>query len=100
MEMVTAQMQAKRAELDGTDDRLVACSGQIERILTQLESLKNELEMDNPNIRRVSNEAEVERLYSADYTTEMERQVLRAALRGTDLPVAQPSLDGNSVELF
>ncbi len=44
--------------------------------------------------------AEVEQLFSASYTTELERDVLRAALHGTALPVAQPTLAGNSVELF
>jgi len=44
--------------------------------------------------------AEVEPLYSASYTTEMERDVLRAALHGTELPVAQQTFAGNDVELF
>jgi hypothetical protein len=39
-------------------------------------------------------------LFSASYTTEMERGVLRAALNGTELPGAQQTFAGNSVELF
>ncbi|MBZ5641907.1 MAG: hypothetical protein LAO19_04040 [Acidobacteriia bacterium] len=45
--------------------------------------------------------AEAERFFSASYTTEMEREVLRAALHGGSLPVtAQHAFEGNSVELF
>ena len=44
--------------------------------------------------------AKVEQLFSSSYTTEMERQVLRAALAGETLPVAQQTFEGNSVELF
>jgi hypothetical protein len=39
-------------------------------------------------------------LFSALYTTEMERAVLHAALGGKALPAAQPTFAGNSVELF
>jgi hypothetical protein len=44
--------------------------------------------------------AEIEQLFSAFYTTEMEREVLHAALDGTDLPVARQTFAGNDVELF
>jgi hypothetical protein len=39
-------------------------------------------------------------MFSAYYTTEMERDVLHAALRGAELPVGQETFAGNSVELF
>jgi hypothetical protein len=39
-------------------------------------------------------------MYAASYTTEMEREVMRAALRGMPLPGAKALLEGNSVELF
>jgi hypothetical protein len=42
----------------------------------------------------------VEKLFAAGYTTEIEREVLRAALRGEPLPSQQLSLAGNDVELF
>ena len=100
MEAITAQMQAKSAEVGGTDELLDACPGQIEAILLQLEALRRELEIDHPEAKCLRDEVEVERLFSADYTTEMEREVLHAALRGTALPVAKPTLEGNSVELF
>jgi hypothetical protein len=46
------------------------------------------------------NEFEVERRFSASYTTEMEREVLRAALSGRPLPVTEQTFAGNAVELF
>jgi hypothetical protein len=56
--------------------------------------------MDHSDVKERYDPAEVEQLFSAFYTTEMERDVLRAALRGTELPVAQQTFVGNSVELF
>jgi chemotaxis protein histidine kinase CheA len=43
---------------------------------------------------------EVGEFFAASYTTEVERDVLHAALRGTAMPVAQQSFAGNTVELF
>jgi flagellar biosynthesis/type III secretory pathway protein FliH len=43
---------------------------------------------------------ELEREWSAQYTSEVERQVLRAALYGEAMPEAQTAVTGNDVELF
>jgi hypothetical protein len=100
MEAITGKMQAKGAEVGSIDDFLDASSGQLEMILSQLDGVKRELETDHPGVKHGYDEAEAERLYSAAYTTEMERDVLHAALRGGALPVAQLAMAGNSVELF
>jgi DNA repair exonuclease SbcCD ATPase subunit len=100
MEAITEKMREKSAEVGGTEGLLDVCSGQIDAIVTQLESLRHDLETDNPSVKDSYDQAVVEQLYSARYTTEMERDVLRAALRGSALPVAQATSDGNSVELF
>jgi hypothetical protein len=100
MEAITGKMQAKGAEVGSIDDFLDASSGQLEMILSQLDGVKRELETDHPRVKLAYDEAEAERLYSAAYTTEMERDVLHAALRGGALPVAQLAMAGNSVELF
>jgi hypothetical protein len=42
----------------------------------------------------------MEVLFGASYTTEIERDVLRAALTGRPVPVAEQNLAGNDVELF
>ena len=58
------------------------------------------MDMDYPEAKEQYDAAEVEQLFAVSYTTEMERHVLRAALSGTELPVAQQTFEGNSVELF
>jgi hypothetical protein len=100
METATEQMQAKTAEVGNSVDLLNACFGRFDTILIELEDVKCQLEMDHPEVKEQYDAAEVEQLFSASYTTEMERDVLRAALRGTDLPVAQQTFAGNDVELF
>ena len=101
METITAKMQSKSAEMSGTDGALGACSSRVDAILAQLESLRRDMETDHPDVGQRYDAAEAERFFSASYTTEMEREVLRAALRGSSLPVAtQHAFEGNSVELF
>jgi uncharacterized phage infection (PIP) family protein YhgE len=100
MEVATEKMQAKTTEAGNAVDLLDACFGRIDAVLTELEAVRRQLEIDNPDIKEQYDAAEVERLFSASYTTEMEREVLHAALCGTDLPTAQPTFAGNSVELF
>ncbi len=101
MEAITAKMRAKSAEMSGTDGTLGSCSGRVDAILVQLESLRREMEIDRPDVGQRYDAAEAERFFSASYTTDMERKVLRAALHGGALPVAaQQAFEGNSVELF
>jgi|CZKH01.1.fsa_nt_gi hypothetical protein len=79
------------------------CFGRFDAVLIEIERAKRELEIDPPDGKDGENRydtAEVERLFSASYTTEMEREVMHAALRGAALPVAQQTFAGNSVELF
>jgi hypothetical protein len=101
-EMVTAteKMQAKTAEVGDTVDLLDACFARIDAVLAEIESVKRQLEINHPEVKDLYDPAEVEQLFSASYTTEMEREVLLAALRGTELPVARQTFAGNDVELF
>jgi DNA repair exonuclease SbcCD ATPase subunit len=100
MRVATEKMQAKTAEAGSIGDRLDACFGRIDSVLAELEEVRRQLEIDHPTVKERNDDAEVERLFSASYTTEMERNVLHAALRGKPLPVAQQTFAGNSVELF
>jgi hypothetical protein len=100
MKTTTEKMQAKITEIGATNDRLDACFERSNAVLSEIERLKRELEIEQPDIRERYDEPEVEELFSASYTTELERDVLRAALRGTALPTSQQALAGNSVELF
>jgi hypothetical protein len=101
MEAIIVKMQSKSAEMSGADSLLDASSGPMNAILAHLESLRHEMEADQPGVRESYDAEEAERFFSASYTTEIEREILRAALRGSSLPVlAQQVLEGNSVELF
>jgi chromosome segregation ATPase len=100
MKAATEKMQAETTEVGNAVDLLAACFERIDVVLTELEAVRRQLEIDDPEVKERYDAAEVERLFSAFYTTEMEREVLHAALRGTDLPEAQQSFAGNSVELF
>jgi uncharacterized protein YqeY len=100
MKAATEKMQAKLQEIGKKSDRLDTCFGRCDAVLTTVDGLRHQLETDDPAIKKRYNAAEVEQLFSAAYTTELERDVLRAALHGKALPVAKPALAGNSVELF
>ena len=78
----------------------MSCFGRIDAVLAEIEAVRSQLESDQPEVKDRYDAAEVEQLFSASYTTEVERDVLRAALRGTELPVAQQTFAGNDVELF
>ena len=100
MKAATGKMQAKIGEVGNASDLLDSCFGRFDAVLAAIEGVRRQLEIDRPEVKKGYDAAEAEQLFSASYTTEMERDVLRAALRGTALPVAQQSFAGNSVELF
>ena len=68
--------------------------------MNALESMKLDLEADHPDVRQRYDEEEIERLFSALYTTQAEREVLRSALSGTVFSGMSQYATGNSVELF
>jgi hypothetical protein len=100
MKVATEKMQEKIANVGKTGDLLDACFGRFDVLLTEIEQVQRQLEVDHPDVKEHYDATEVEELFSASYTTEMERDVLQAALHGTAVPVAQQSFAGNSVELF
>jgi hypothetical protein len=101
IQAATLGLQAKIAEIGSAGNRLEVCFGQLDTALTGIESAQRALEQEGGPGSGTGFDAEaVERRFSADYTTEMERAVLRAALAGGPMPVAQPNFAGNSVELF
>jgi len=69
-------------------------------VLKEIEKLRNQFENESTGALDSSEQAEVEARLSPFYTTEIEREVMRAALCGAPLPVAQQIMDGNDVELF
>ena len=99
IQRATESLKAGMTEIGGSRDRIEACFRQIESVIAGIESAERELEKaagaDSPPYDADA----VERRFSGNYTTEMERAVLRAALHGGPLPVAQ-AFTGNTVELF
>jgi hypothetical protein len=81
-------------------DRLTSSFSAIGFALNSLNEVKEQMEIENPNAIKRADRREVEAVFSVTYTTEWEREVLRAALAGAPLPVAQQNVTGNSVELF
>lgn len=100
MQEATANMQGKIARVGETGTALDACFRRGDAVLAELEGLQREWEIDDPRVKGRYDAAQVEQLFSVSYTTEMERDILRAALRGAPPPVAERTFAGNSAELF
>jgi len=96
----TEIMRTKSGAIASAGDQLDTCFGRIDTVLADLEAVKRQLEIDHPGVKAQYDSAEVERLFSASYTTQTERDVLRAAIYGTTLSTAQSNSAGNDVELF
>ena len=100
IQAATLGLQAKIAEIGSAGNRLEVCFRRLDTALEGIESARRSVEQEGgPGGTGFDAEA-VARRFSADYTTEMERAVLRAALQGGPMPVAQANFAGNSVELF
>ena len=100
IESASEKMRMKIAQIGRTSDLLDRSFGRIDAVLDEIEMLKQRLEADHPALTKGFEASKVEHLFVAAYTTEVERDVLRAALYGTALPTAQQSFGGNSIELF
>ena len=100
MNLATGKMQSKMAKIGNNSDLLDACSGRFDGVLAEIEGVRQQLEIDHPDVGAGCDVADAAQVFSSFYTTEMERSVLNAALSGTAVPVAQQTFVGNSVELF
>jgi uncharacterized phage infection (PIP) family protein YhgE len=96
----TSKLQTEIAAVSGSRDQLRSRFSAVESVFNGLEEVRGQLEDDFPGAGKRANRREAEALFSVSYTTEWEREVLRAALDGAPLPTAQQNLAGNSVELF
>ena len=97
---VTETMQVKSGEIGKSSDLLNACFARIDEVSADIESAKKLLESYYPDVKEKYNAAEVEQQFSAAYTTQTERDVLRAAIHGTEFSTPQQCSIGNNVELF
>ena len=100
MQTVTGEMQGDLGRIGATGERLEVGLNQLEAALNKLETLVRSCEAEDPHLAERWDAGEAEKLFSTCYTTEIEREVMHAALSGTPLPVLQQSLAGNPVELF
>lgn len=100
IEAVTSRMWARGQEIDRASRQLDTCVDRIDAVVDVLESMKIDLEGNYPDVRQRYDEAEIERMFSASYTTQAEREVLRSALSGTVFSGMSQYATGNDVELF
>ena len=100
MQTATARMQTDLSRVETTGNRLDSGLGYLETALNQIEALARRWEAEDPHLAGRWDAEEAKKVFSTFYTTEIERDVMHAALSGTQLPVLQQSLVGNAVELF
>ena len=100
MQSVTEKMQTHVQQAGNTVELLQASFAHLGVALEHVEALAGGLQKSCPQITECSDPAEVEKLFSLTYTTEIERQILQSVLRGTPVPVLEASLAGNAVEFF
>jgi hypothetical protein len=100
VEAAIARLQARVGVVDAARERLQACFNAIDGIRKEIEASPRQTAYAATQGLTRGDHAQVEEMFSASYTTEMEREVLRAALCGGPLPAMLQSLQGNSVELF
>jgi hypothetical protein len=95
IERATAGLQKKTAEIEGADRRLEACFDRLEAVAAAIAAAEAAMSAGT-----AIDAAAIERRFATAYTTEREREILRAALSGGPLPATQESFTGNGVELF
>ncbi len=100
IEGVICKLRGRISEVRATGDRLDASFALLGAVPHQIAEIKRQFEAEFPHVLGLSNQKELEATLSASYTTEMERAVMRAALRGDPPPPARQSFAGNEVELF
>ena len=103
IQAATLGLQAKIEEIGRTAERVEASFRHLGRALEGIEAARKEVERRGAageNGGEGYDAAAVTARFSAHYTTEAERAILEAALRGGPLPEVQESFTGNSVELF
>jgi hypothetical protein len=93
-------MKLKAGGISRSIDVLERWYQQFDEILNHLRAVQLELEAVPPDVPCEGDKDAVIEQFSASYTTEVERTVLRAALGRATLPPVQQSLEGNGVELF
>ncbi len=92
MNVVTGKMQEKSGEVSEIGNLLDSCFARMDSILTEIERIRRQLEIEHPDLKDRYDAADVEKLFATSYTTEVERDVLHAALCGAALPSAATNI--------
>jgi uncharacterized protein YqgV (UPF0045/DUF77 family) len=100
IDKVARQMRLIIKNVERETEELEKGFGEFELVLLNLDGTMKRIEAYDPDIAEQVDPAKVEDLFSCLYTTQTERDVMRAALRGAPPPLAQQPLSGNDVELF
>jgi hypothetical protein len=97
---VKDKMRAASGRASQSSVLLQASYARIDAILDDIEQVKLLFETDYPDAGDGFDADEMAAMFSASYTTQVERDVLHAALHGTAPPLLQQDLGGNGIELF
>jgi hypothetical protein len=100
IETLTSVMRTKSNKIERASELFDTCFVRIDAVVNELECMKLDLESKHPGVRQRYDESEIERMFSASYTTQAEREVLRSALNGTVFTGVPQYATGNGVELF
>jgi hypothetical protein len=100
MQSIVGGMQANLAAAGRTGSELDAGFTFLEAARMRIEAASRILESNAAQPLDNYSAAELEEWLGRLYTTEIEREVMRAALHGTAMPALGESFAGNSVELF
>ncbi len=100
MQSIVRNMQGNLGVARKTENELDASFVIFDVARTRIEGGMRALEGNECQPPGPYDAAEIEEWFGPLYTTEIERDVMRAALHGTAMPVLQESFAGNSVELF
>jgi hypothetical protein len=100
MREATDEMHKEIAAVRSSGHLLDACYRRFDEVKSEVERALCALAVGHDNWKAEFDAPEVERVFSAYYTIEMERQVLRAALKGSPLPGVESKFAGNSAEIF
>lgn len=95
-----ARLQGEITSIRRAAERLDTGLRQLKQALSEVEEVNQQMRSEVPEEQWCCDKRDLERSLSAPYTTEAERQVLRAALYGEEMPKVGQSLAGNDVELF
>jgi hypothetical protein len=93
----THVVRERIAGIGGSRDRLESCFARLSAALSVLDQVREAIPVAE---EAVCDAEAVEQRFAAEYTTETEREVLRAALSGGPLPAVSTGFGGNGVELF